>query len=134
MIDTGHWNIVCEQVEELPFGFIYLITNKVSGRKYIGKKQMQTLVKRKPLKGKKRRRISTAETKWKDYTSSSNELNADIIALGIENFQFDIIRWCCSKSELAYYEAKLQFDHDVLLRSDYYNGMINLRIGRLKTS
>ena len=132
MIDSGHWNIICEEVEELPYGFIYLITNKISGRKYIGKKQIQTLVKRPPLKGKKRRRISTKETDWKTYTSSSNELNNDIATLGIENFQFDIIRWCNSKSALAYFEAKAQFDHDVLLSDEYYNGIINLRIGRLK--
>jgi len=33
------------------------------------------------------------------------------------------------KGELAYMEAKLQFENEVLLRDDYYNGMINIRLG-----
>ena len=132
MMELGHWNLLCEEVEELPLGFIYLITNKISGRKYIGKKQISSKRKLKPLKGKTRKRTVVKETDWKTYTSSSNELNADIEALGIENFQFDIIMWCNSKSIMAYREAELQFKHEVLLRDDYYNGIINLRIGKLK--
>jgi hypothetical protein len=37
---------------------------------------------------------------------------------------------CDSKFELAYYEAKKQFEADVLLNEGYYNGIINCRIGR----
>ena len=45
------------------------------------------------------------------------------------------VRFCNSKSELAYYEAKLQFDNDVLLHEDkFYNGIINLRLGKIKKS
>jgi hypothetical protein len=133
-MDTGHWEVTCEAVEELPYGFIYIITNNVTGKKYIGKKQCQHVVKRPPLKGRKNKRHITKETDWKTYTSSSNEVNEDILNLGKENFKFEIVRWCCSKSELAYYEAKLQFEHDVLLNENYYNGIINLRIGKLKCS
>ena len=64
--------------DELPFGFVYLITNTVSDMKYIGKKQIEKRTKRPPLKGKKRKRIIIGESDWKTYTGSSDRLNADI--------------------------------------------------------
>jgi len=130
--DTGHWDVKCESIEEMPYGFIYIITNKDDGRKYIGKKQCRARRKRPPLKGKKRNRWVDVELPWREYTSSSNEVNEDILKLGKEHFIFEIVRWCENKSQLAYFEAKEQFDNDVLLTEDYYNGMINLRLGRVK--
>ena len=82
------------------------------------------------LKGKKNKRRYEIETDWKTYTSSSNQLNEDLDTLGKDSFKFQIIRWCDSKWELSYYEAKLQFEEEVLLKDDYYNGIINLRIGK----
>jgi hypothetical protein len=129
--DFGHWiNCTSLNVEELPYGFIYLIENKVTNKKYIGKKQIKSVKKLKPLKGKKNKRHFDVETDWKTYTSSSNEVNSDIEKYGKDNFSFSIIKFCDSKSELAYFEAKLQFEENVLLREDYYNGIINLRIGK----
>lgn len=130
-MDLGHWNtnIIIEEGKQ-PYGFIYLITNITNNKKYIGKKQCQTIVKRAPLKGKKNKRHDIKETDWKSYTSSSRELNNDIETLGKSNFRFEILKWCNSKWELSYFEAKLQFELEVLLRDDYYNGIINLRIGR----
>jgi hypothetical protein len=130
-MDTGHW-LINENVGVYKdmFGFIYEITNKVSGKKYIGKKQCIRKIKRKPLKGKTRNRIDHKESDWKTYTSSSNELNEDIQKHGKENFEFRILKVCGSKWELAYQEAKLQFENNVLLNNNFYNGVINLRIGR----
>ena len=79
---------------------------------------------------KTRNRIDFKESDWKSYTSSSNELNSDILKYGKDKFIFKIIRACDSKWALAYYEAKEQFDRDVLFRDDYYNGILNLRIGK----
>lgn len=133
MNDTGHWVLKQgEAITEDSYGFVYCITNTVTGRKYIGKKQIQTLKKRPPLKGKRNKRISVVETDWKTYTSSSNEVNADIEKYGKSAFVFEIVRICYSKSELAYFEAKEQFDREVLLNDSYYNGIINLRIGKIK--
>jgi Putative endonuclease segE, GIY-YIG domain len=134
-MDLGHWqtNLVVEETQ-LQYGFIYVITNLIDGKKYIGKKQIKTVKKLKPLKGKKNKRHFDAETDWKTYTSSSKELNEDIVKHGIENFKFEILRFCDSKFELAYYEAKLQFDNDVLLKDGFYNGIINCRIGRAPKS
>jgi hypothetical protein len=131
MQDLGHW-VTAIDIPAQPYGFIYIITNLKTNKKYIGKKQIVTTRKKPPLKGKKRKRLSIIETDWKSYTSSSAELNQDINNLGKENFKFEILRFCNSKSQLAYYEAKEQFDREVLLKEDYYNGIINLRIGKIK--
>jgi len=131
MQDLGHWSTQVDIPEKL-FGFIYLITNTVTDKKYIGKKQTTTTLKRKPLKGKTNKRHQVVETDWKIYTSSSNELNQDIITHGKDKFKFEILKFCNSKSALAYFEAKEQFDREVLLKEDYYNGIINLRIGKIK--
>jgi hypothetical protein len=130
-MDSGHW-LLNDGVIMLDdtFGFIYEITNTINNKKYIGKKQCMSRIKRKPLKGKRRNRIDHKESDWRTYTSSSNELNDDIIKLGKEKFIFKVLRTCDSKWALAYYEAKEQFDRDVLFRDDYYNGILNLRIGR----
>jgi hypothetical protein len=130
-MDYGHW-LINEGIIITPetFGFIYEITNTVLNKKYIGKKQCTSRVKRKPLKGKTRNRIDHKESDWKSYTSSSNELNADILKYGKDKFIFKIIRECGSKWELAYYEIREQLNNNVLLRDDYYNGIINVRIGR----
>jgi Putative endonuclease segE, GIY-YIG domain len=129
-MDTGHW-LINENVyiHENMFGFIYEITNKVNGKKYIGKKQCIRKIKRKPLKGKTRNRIDHKESDWKTYTSSSKELNEDIQKYGKENFEFRILKICGSKWELGYEEIKEQIARDVLRRDDYYNGIINVRIG-----
>ena len=112
-MDLGHWTCD-EHWDELPFGFVYLITNTVSDMKYIGKKQIEKRTKRPPLKGKKRKRIIIGESDWKTYTGSSDRLNADIEELGKDKFTFEIICSCGTKSELAYLETLYQFQAEVL--------------------
>jgi len=131
-MDLGHWQLI-EGITASGdfFGFIYEITNTVTSKKYIGKKQCQSRLKRKPLKGKKRNRIDYIDSDWREYTSSSNELNEDIVKYGKDKFIFKIIKICNSKWALAYYEIKEQINKDVLMREDYYNGIINVRIGRI---
>lgn len=131
-MDLGHWQLA-EGLELNPdaFGFIYEITNNLHHKKYIGKKQCYMRIKRKPLKGKKRNRITKTESSWKSYTSSSKELNEDILKYGKENFTFVIVEWCNSKFELGYKEIKRQILQDVLLKEEYYNGIINCRLGKV---
>jgi hypothetical protein len=130
-MDLGHWQL-SEGLEfkEEAFGFIYLIECTENNKKYIGKKQCISKVKRPPLKGKKKCRRSTKESDWKTYTGSSNELNADIAKYGKDKFNFTILEWCNSKWELSYFEAKLQFTKDVLFNTSYYNGILNIRLGK----
>lgn len=129
--DLGHWITELSDIPEEFYGFVYKITNNITKKSYIGKKQAMTIKKLPPLKGKKNKRKKIVETDWKKYTSSSPELNKDISTLGKDNFTFQIIKFCTCKWELSYYEAELQFKEEVLFKpNEYYNGIINLRINR----
>lgn len=109
-------------------GFVYLITNLENDKKYIGKKWFWSTKKLPPLKGKKRKRTVVKESDWKQYYGSSEEVKLLLEQLGKDTFKREILRLCKTKGECTYYEAKLQFDFDVLLRDDYYNEFIGCKI------
>ena len=117
-----------DEVPEKAVGFVYLITNEKTGKKYIGKK-LFTKAKTKQVKGKKKR--FRVESDWKDYFGSNKELIGDVEELGQENFRRDILHICYSKGQCSYYEAKLQFQYGVLEKPDeFYNTWIMCRIHR----
>ena len=129
------WTHKDKVVDELPAdceGFVYIITNQTDGLKYIGKKLARFKVTKPPLKGKKNKRRSTKESDWRTYWGSSDHLNADVEQLGPENFTREILYYCTSRGELSYLEAKEQFDREVLKTDEYYNGIINVRVGSSK--
>ena len=64
------------------YGFVYLITGKQTGRRYIGRKYFWQ--KRKPRTGSKRR--VTSESDWKKYYGSCPELKEDIKEYGKLDF------------------------------------------------
>jgi len=83
------WTFQNQIIDEIPegyIGFVYIITNKITGQKYIGKKLAQFKRTKPPLKGKKLKRRSVVESDWREYWGSSDRLNADVLALGPENF------------------------------------------------
>ena len=131
------WTYKDQIVEQLPedcAGFVYIITNKVTGRKYIGKKLAKfkkTTYKTVKLKNgtKKKKKIrGTIESDWQTYYGSSPELSKDVELLGKENFSREILHYCKSKSECSYIEAREQFSRQVLESDDYYNGHIQVRV------
>ena len=129
------WTYQGKKVEILPEdieGFVYLITNTTNGRKYIGKKLAKFKKTKPPLKGKKNKRRSKVESDWKEYWGSSDHLIADVEQLGQENFTREILYMCKSRALMSYLEAKEQFDRRVLETDDYYNGIINVRVGSSK--
>ena len=115
-------------------GFVYVITNRLSGRKYIGKKLAKfakTTYKMHTQKNgvKKRKRIRTKiDSDWASYYGSSQELTRDIEHLGYQHFRREILYYCNSKSQCSYIEAREQFTRGVLESPDYYNGQIAIRI------
>jgi DNA-directed RNA polymerase beta' subunit len=126
------WLYKHQPVEEIPegcIGFVYIITNKTNGKKYIGKKLAQFKRTKPPLKGKKLKRRSTVESDWREYWGSSERLQADVDQLGPDNFTREILYYCTSKAEMSYIEAREQFDRRVLETDEYYNGIINVRVG-----
>ena len=130
-----NWTFEGSSVNELPEdceGFVYLITNLTNGKMYVGKKLARFKVTKPPLKGKKNKRRSTKESDWKTYWGSSDYLNADVLELGEDNFTREILHFCDSRGALSYLEAKEQFDREVLLTDEYYNGIINVRVGSSK--
>ena len=72
--------------------------------------------------------LTIIKDKFEELTNSNNSRENNFK----DQFTFEILQFCNSKSELAYYEAKEQFNREVLLKEDYYNGIINLRIGKIK--
>ena len=131
------WYYQNTPVETLPddcVGFVYLITNNLSGRKYIGKKlakfsktTYKTVKQKNGIKKRKKIR-SKIDSDWQQYYGSSPELTADVIKLGAENFSREILFYCKSKSECSYIEAREQFSRRVLESADYYNGHIQVRV------
>ena len=111
--------------------FVYLITNLVDGRQYIGKKLTESTVTRPPLKGKTKKRKIRSESDWRDYWSSSDELKADVQRLGEENFKREILHLCLNKGTASYLEAKEQMLKEVLEHPDkWYNGIIQCKVHR----
>lgn len=131
------WTFQGSVVDTLPedcVGFVYLITNTITGRKYIGKKlakfaktTYKTVTQKNGIKKKKKIR-SKVDSDWQEYYGSSDNLTKDVDLLGKENFTREILHYCTSKAHTSYLEAKEQFDRKVLESTDYYNGHISVRV------
>ena len=91
------------------FGFVYLITNKLNQRQYIGRKYLWQF--RTP-KGKKRKVKS--ESDWKNYYGSCPELKEDIIKFGRENFSRTILSLHKTKGKTNFEETRQLFTNGVL--------------------
>ena len=116
-----------ESVPEDFVGFVYRITNLSNGMMYIGKKLLWSR-RRVAQKGKTRKKIVVKESDWRKYYGSNKALQEEVQKNGEDKYKREILRFCKTKGECSYYEAKFQFEFDVLLRDDYYNEFIQCRI------
>lgn len=120
-------------IEDFPnncFGFVYKITNKETGKFYIGKKQLLSNKKKKlgkkelALREVKPGRIPTSkrvisESDWKNYWGSCKPLLQEIKEQGVDKFERTIIQFAFTSKTLNYYELMYQMKENVLQRESY---------------
>lgn len=131
----SHWLYKDEIVEEMPpgvQGFVYLITNMLNGKKYIGRKytistRRKPLTKKQKTSGRVRKDVIKKDSNWATYTGSNKNLNADIEEFGKENFKFEILFFGHTKGVINYLEENMHMKYDVILREDYYNDCVGPR-------
>lgn len=109
-------------------GFVYRITEIDTGKMYIGKKffwKPKTL----PVTKTRKRKVKTkVQSDWKKYYGSNEQLKLLKEQKGERAYHREILRLCATKGDCSYYEAKLQFQYDVLLNDKYYNAFIGCKI------
>ena len=91
------------------YGFLYLIENTLTGRKYIGRKYF--VQKRKPKGGKRR---VTSESDWKKYYGSNDQLKSDVKEFGKEHFTRKILSVHETVGKTNYAETEALFKNNVL--------------------
>jgi hypothetical protein len=108
-------------------GFVYIITRLSDGKRYIGKKLFR-FARTKKVKGKKKRFKIASD--WESYYGSNKDLVADVEKDGASAFKREIIHLCKSKGICSYLESKEIILRDALLRDDYYNGWLTMKVSR----
>ena len=137
----SEWIGLPQDEEELEkyIGFVYLITRtNITEQeiadgipyKYIGLKNLKKKKTLKALKGKKRKRISFVQSDYESYYGSSEELKKSVELHGKENFRREVLHMCETKWVLKFMEAAEQIKRNVLFDPCYFNGILNLRIGK----
>lgn len=114
-----------ETMIDKQIGMVYIVTNILSGKQYIGKKLFQF---RKTKQVNKKKKKILVQSDWMQYYGSNEELKNDVAVFGEDNFHREILHLCISKAECSFLEAKEQFLRDVLLSEDYYNSWISVRV------
>jgi hypothetical protein len=125
MSNQGHWG--GEKADPYHyFGFIYLIEDLTSGRKYIGKKQYwKAIDSRKGCKSKTRitdkqspafKCRCWSEMDWRDYKGSSPNLKKWMKEYPDNEYKYTILRQCRSRGQLHYEELKELWGRDVMAK------------------
>ncbi len=120
-----HNREVSESDIEKQYGFVYLITNRINGRKYIGRKYLSKAGYR--IINGKRKKIRK-DSDWRTYFGSSEELKKDIIEYGIDNFSREILHFCRTRGHTNYLELKEIVNQCALETNNYYNSWVSARI------
>lgn len=92
-----------EKIINSPYGFIYITTNMVNGKRYLGKKKFDD------------------DEDWITYLGSGTVLQRAVKKYGAENFHRNIVYFCNSLEELNAAEYDLSVYLDVVESDDWYN-------------
>lgn len=111
------------------YGMVYQITNLLTGKRYIGRKYFTKSKIQQKTKTKRKKKLRVASD-WQEYYGSSADLLADIEQYGKENFKREVLRLCATRGETNYYEAWEILSCGALLREEYYNKWISLKLHR----
>jgi hypothetical protein len=122
---TWYYNGVPFEDDGTHFGFVYLIENLITNRKYIGRKYFSKAGVRQ-VNGKKRKIRKTSD--WETYFGSNDTLKAEVAELGEHNFRRTILHLCKNKSECSYWETFEIFTRHCLLDELYYNEWVSAKI------
>lgn len=106
-------------------GFVYIITNLSTNRKYIGKKRLK-FKRTKQVKGKKKKVLIDSD--WRTYWGSNKTLIEEVKQFGPENYKREILRFCKSKGEMNYFELWYQITMGALESDDFYNDWASCKI------
>lgn len=90
-------------ISEEFYGFIYITTNNVDSKKYIGQKKYDN------------------NGNWKNYLGSGIYLTRAIKKYGRENFSREIIEQCCTKEELDQREIYWIDFYNAVENTNFYN-------------
>ena len=115
------------EVPEFYYGFVYCITNNVTGRRYIGRKFFYTSKTRQVNKKKKKYKV---ESDWKDYYGSNKELQKDVFELGKGAFHREILHLCKTKGTCNYYEAYEIMKSNAILSESFYNDWLHVKVSK----
>ena len=124
---TWYYNGVPYEEDGTHFGYVYLIENLITGRKYVGRKYF-TCAGYKQVNGKKKKIRKTSD--WETYWGSNETLKREVTELGEHNFRRTILHLCKSKSECSYFETYEIFSRHALLDSVYYNDWVSAKVRR----
>ena len=124
----SHWlykNKILEEAPEGCFGFVYLITNIKTGKKYIGRKYFGK-TRRIKKKGSKRRKVIRKDSDWRTYIGSSKLLQENI-EKNKKHFKFEILAFGKTKGQVNYIEENLHHKFHVSVSNNFYNDCIGPR-------
>ena len=112
-------------------GFVYMIEEKSTGMKYIGKKFFWKPKTLPVTKSRKRKKKTIVESDWRNYYGSNKTLSERVSEASTDEYKRTILRLCKSRGDCAYYEMREQLLNNVLLKpNEYYNAFVGGKIHR----
>ena len=121
------FNITWEEIQKQKlYGFVYLITELGSGKRYIGEKAFISFRTPKGKVNKQR-----FESNWKEYPTSNVVMANHIKKSELdrnEKFSFEILGLALDKSVMKFFEAKMMMQYGALESDNYLNENLKLNI------